>query len=71
MKLRIVFLRVASPGNKIVAFYVRTLDIRKMEMFQFKFTRQKLAKVQYLILFWLKINKLEVIIPLLSHTLSA
>ena len=47
MKLRIVFLRVASPGNKIVAFYVRTLDIRKMEMFQFKFTRQKLAKVQY------------------------
>ena len=39
MKLRLVFLRVASPGNKIVAFYVRTLDIRKMEMFQFKFTR--------------------------------
>ena len=34
MKLRIVFLRVAGTGNKMVAFYVRRLDIWKMGMFQ-------------------------------------
>ena len=37
MKLRIVFLRVAGTGNKMVAFYIRRLDIRKMGMFQFEF----------------------------------
>ena len=34
MKLRIVFPRVAGTGNKMAAFYIRSLDSWKMGMFQ-------------------------------------